>query len=76
MEMSGLPSNTEDSQPEGSVLKIFEKLDVKVNSQNFEACHRLKSIKSFKKIIIKLSKHKDADKIRDVKKNLKSLKHI
>ena len=74
LEISGLPSSTEDSQLEGTVLQIFEKMDVKVYPQNVEASHWLKSNNSSKKAIMKMCKRKDADKIREVKKKLKSLK--
>ena len=74
LEISGLPSSTEDSQLEGTVLQIFEKMDVKVYPQNVEAAHWLKSNNSSKKAIMKMYKRKDADKIREVKKKLKSLK--
>ena len=42
------------------------KLDVDVESKN---CYRLKTRNSSNKVIIKLSKRKDADKTREVKKN-------
>ena len=37
-------------------------MDVKVDPQNVEAYHWLKSNQVFKKVIIKLPKRKDADK--------------
>lgn len=49
-------------------------MDVEVDPQNVEACHWLKSNNSSKKAIIKLSKRKDAAKICELKKKLKSLK--
>ena len=42
LEISGLPSSTEDSQLEGTVFQIFEKKDVRVDPQIVEACHWLK----------------------------------
>ena len=69
LEISGLPSSTEDSQLEGTVLQIFEKTSVKVDPQNVEACHWLKSNNRSKKAIVKLSKRKDADKICEVEKS-------
>ena len=74
LEISGLPSSTEDSQLEGTVLQIFEKMDVKVYPQNVEAAHWLKSNNSSKKAIMKMYKRKDADKIREVKKKIKIVK--
>ena len=69
LEISGLLSSTEDSQLEGTVLQIFEKTGVKVDPQNVEACHWLKSNNRSKKAIVKLSKRKDADKICEVEKS-------
>ena len=46
-------------------------MNVKVDPQNVEDCHQLKSIGSSKRVIIKLSKRKDTDKIREVKKKVK-----
>ena len=52
LEISGLPSSVEDSQLEGTVLQIFDKMEVKVDPQNVEACHWMKSNNSSKKAII------------------------
>ena len=73
LEISGIPSDTEAGKLEETLLKVFEKLDVDVDPKNVEDCHWLKTRNSSKKVIIKLSKRKDADKIRQVKKKLKSL---
>lgn len=74
MEISGLLSSGQDNQLEGTVFQIIEKMDVKMDHENVEAFHWLLSNKSFKKLITKLSKRKNADKIREVKKKLNSLK--
>ena len=74
MEISGLLSSGQDNQLEGTVFQIIEKMDVKMDHENVEACHWLLSNKSFKKVITKLSKRKNADKIREVKKKINSLK--
>ena len=68
LKISGLPSSTEDSQLAGTVLQTFEKVDVKVDPKIVKAWHWLKSKNASKMAIIKLSKRKDADKIREVKK--------
>ena len=57
---------------EGTVLKVFEELNVVVDPSNVEDCHWVAS-RTSKKVIIKLSRRKDANKIRRVKKNLKNL---
>ena len=46
-------------------------MNVKVDPQNVEDCHQLKSIGSSTSASIKLSKRKDTDKIREVKKKVK-----
>ena len=69
LEISGIPSHTEAGKLEETLLKVFEKLDVDVDPKNVEDCHWLKTRNSSKKVIIKSSKRKDADKIRQVKKN-------
>ena len=70
LEISGMPSDTEAGKLEETLLKVFEKLDVDVDPKNVEDCHWLKTRNSSKKVIIKLSKRKDADKIRQVKKKI------
>ena len=69
-----MPSGTEDSQVESSVLKIYGKIYVKVDPQNIEARHRLKSSNNSKKVILKLSKRGDADKLHEVKKKAEIVK--
>ena len=58
---------------EGAVLGIFEKLDVMVDLSNVQSCHWIKSSKGPKKVIGKLSRRKDANKIRLLKKGLKCM---
>ena len=70
LEISRIPSDTEACELEETVLKVFEKRDVDVDPENVEDCHWLKTRNSSKKVIIKLSKRKDADKIRQVKKKI------
>ena len=69
LEISGIPSDTEAGKLEETLLKVFEKLDVDVDPKNVEDCHWLKTRNSSKRMIIKLSKRKDADKLRQIKKN-------
>ena len=47
---------------------------VAVNSRDVEACHRLNQKANPKKVIIKLSKRKDATRVMNNKKKLKSMK--
>ena len=70
LEISGIPSDTEAGKLEETLLKVFEKLDVDVDLENMEDCHWLKTRNNSKKVIVKLSKRKDADKICQVKKKI------
>ena len=60
LEISGIPSDTETGELEETVLEVFEKFDVDFNPKIVEDSHWLKTRNSSKKIIIKLSKGKDA----------------
>ena len=62
------PSNTEAGKLGKTLLKVFEKVDVDVDHKNVKDCHWLKTRNSSRKVIIKLSKRGDADKICQVKK--------
>ena len=57
---------------EDKVREAFDKIDSAVKSKNIEACHWIKTKHGGKRVIIKLSKRKDADRIRKNKKKLKS----
>ena len=52
------------------MLKIFNEIGVNIDSKKVEDCHWLKTLRP-KKVIIKFSRHKDANKVRTEKKNLK-----
>ena len=67
--MNSIPDANVWKYLEGTVLQSFEKIYVKVDPPNVVDCHWLKTNSSFKKVIIKLSKLKDTDKIREVKKS-------
>ena len=54
-------------------MKIFNECDTSVDPANIEACPRLKSKATPKKVIIKLSKRKDVFNILQRKKKLKSV---
>ena len=72
LEVAGIPSDTENSKLEETVLKVFSNIDVDVDPKNIEACHWLNSKSGAKKVIIKFSKRKDAENVRKAKKKLKS----
>ena len=73
LEISGVPESVSDKDLEGKVLNLFQKIDIEVHLDNIEACHWVKSNAGPKKVIIKMSRRKDADKIRRAKKKLKGL---
>ena len=73
LEISGVPESVAVNDLEGKVLKLLEKIDVEVHPDHTEACHWTKSNAGPKKVIIKMSQRKDADKIRKAKKKLKDL---
>ena len=68
LELSGIPETIENKDLEVTVLGIFKKLDVMVDPSNIEDCHWIKSDKGPKKIILKLSRRKDANTKRLSKK--------
>ena len=70
LEISGIPENIENKDLENLTLQIFEKIDISVDPENVEDCHWVKTQRS-KKVIIKLFRRKDANKIRAEKKKLK-----
>ena len=72
LEISGFLESLKNEDLEGTVLKVFEELNVAVDPSNVEDCHWVAS-RTSKKVIIKVSRRKDANKIRRVKKNLKNL---
>ena len=73
LEISGVPESVTDIDLERKVLNLLEKFDVEVHPDHIAACHWTKSNAGPKKVIIKLSQRKDADKIRRAKKKLKGL---
>ena len=54
-----------------TVLKIFGRLEIKVDPFNVEDCHSTSSKNGPKRVIVKVSKRKDATKIRSSKRKLK-----
>ena len=72
LELSGLPESIKNSELEDTALQLFKKLDVEVDSSNIDDCHQLPS-KEPKRVIVKFSERKDANRVRKVKKNLKGM---
>ena len=73
LEVSGIPATIEIKDLEGTVLGIFEKLDMMVAPSNGEDCHCKKSSKGTKKVIVELSRHKGVYKNTFTKKGLKGM---
>ena len=71
LEVSGIPEETTNDQLEDKVREVFDKIDSTVESRNIEACHWIKTKHGGRRVIIKLTKRKDADRIRKNKKKLK-----
>ena len=55
------------------MLGIFENLDMMMDPSNVVDCYWIKSSKRAKKVIVKHSRRKDANKIRLLKKDLKCM---
>ena len=53
-------------------MTVLSKLDVNIDPANVEAYHWLKSNNKGKKAILKLSRRKDSDEIRNVRSKLKT----
>ena len=70
LEISGIPENVENKDLKNLTPQIFEKIDISVDPENVEDCHWIKTQRS-QNVIIKLSRWKDANKIRSEKKKLK-----
>ena len=75
LEISGIPESVSDNALEDKIQGVLHGIDVKVDTENIESCHHLKEKGSKAKVILKLSKRKDAEKIILNKKKLKNIDH-
>ena len=73
LELTGIPETSDNNTLESTVLKIFEKLEVNVDPSNVEDYHWISSKNGPKRVIVKVSKRKDASKIRSSKRKLKDM---
>ena len=64
-----------DSSLAETALHVFEELGASINPLDIETCHRV-GPSSRKKLIIKMSRRKDADRMWRAKKPLKSDSHL
>ena len=67
LEMSGIPESVSDNTLEDKIQEVLHGIDVEVDTENIESCHRLKGKGNKGKVILKLSKRKEADKIKSTK---------
>ena len=70
LEISRIPENIDDGDLEGKVLTVLSKLNVNTDPANVEACDWIKSNNKDKKTILKLSRRKNLDEIRRVRRKL------
>ena len=73
LELTGIPETSDNNTLESTVLKIFERLEVKVDLSNVKDCHWISSKNGPKRVIVKVSKRKDASKICSSKRKLKDM---
>ena len=71
LEISGIPESVSDNALEDKIQGVLRGIDAEVDTENIESCHRLKGKGSKGRVILKLSKRKDAEKIKLNKKKAK-----
>ena len=62
LEISDIPESVSDNTLEDKIQGVLRGIDVEVDTENIESCHRLKGKGNKGKVILKLSKRKDAEK--------------
>ena len=67
LEISGIPESVSDNALEDKIHGILRGIDAKVDTKNIESSHCLKRKGSKGRVILKLSKRKDAEKIKLLK---------
>ena len=68
LESSGIPESVSDNALEYKILGVLRGIDVEVDMENIESCPRLKRKENKAEVILKISKRKDAGKIKSNKK--------
>ena len=58
-ELIGVPETSDNNFMESTALKIFERLEVKVDPSDVEHCHWISSKNDLRRVIVKVSKRKD-----------------
>ena len=75
LEISGIPESVSDNALEDKIQGVLRGTDAEVDTENIESYHRLKGKGSKGRVILKLFKRKDAEKIKLNKKKLKKIDH-
>ena len=73
LKTSAIPESVSHSAFKDKIQEVLRGIDGEVDTENIESCHRLKGKVNKGKVILKLSKRKDVDKIKLNKKKLKIL---
>ena len=73
LKTSAIPESVSHSAFKDKIQGVLRGIDGEVDTENIESCHRLKGKVNKGKVILKLSKRKDVDKIKLNKKKLKIL---
>ena len=75
LEISGIPESVSDNSLEDKIQGVLRGIDVEFDAKNIESCHRLKGKGSKGRVILKLSRRKDAEEVKLNKKKLKNIDH-
>ena len=75
LEISGIPESISGNAIEDKIQGVLRGINVEVDTKNIESCHHLEGKGSKGKVILKLSKRKDAEKIKLNKKKLNNIDH-
>ena len=72
VEFHGIPNDVEDNKLKEKSIDICKAIDVEIDSDKIEACHRF-GRGDPKKVIIRLVNRKDCDKIKSCKRKLRDI---
>lgn len=66
VEICGIPESVEDQDLENCIIKLADAVDLKINSPDIEACHRLKKRKNQngpRRVIVRFSNRKNCESL-------------
>ena len=75
LEISSIPESVSDNTLEDKIQGVLLGIDAEVDKENIESCHHLEGKGSKGRVLLKLSKRKDVEKIKLNKKKLKNIGH-